>query len=150
LPENTEKLSGRGANALFLLALAVLAIAVLAAIGLADRESRRHAELYAEFEGASALMDEERYEEAYEIFGRLKSFYGDAYILELKQLDCEIGMNNADALFAHAQRALELNPLLARNSGFMNVLAFCYENAGDAASAQAIREYAAAYAAEGG
>lgn len=144
---NRSKLGERNANAAFLLFVAALLVAVLAAAGLAGGENRRHAELYAEYERANALMDEQLYEDAYGVFERLKLAYPDSYVLELKLLDCEIGMNNADALFPHAERALEMNPLLAMNGSFMEVLAFCYENAGDAAAAQAVRSLAAGVAA---
>ncbi|MDR1062002.1 MAG: hypothetical protein LBL83_12550 [Clostridiales bacterium] len=146
MPENRARLWGRNANAAFTLFVAALLVAVLVAAGLAGGENGRHAELYGEYERANALMDEQRYDEARGVFERLQQEYPDSYVLELKQLDCEIGMNNADALFPHAKRALEMNPLLAMNDSFMGVLAFCYENAGDAAAAQAIRELGGAAA----
>jgi tetratricopeptide (TPR) repeat protein len=126
---------------IFLLAAAALAAAVLAAAAASESESGRHAALYAEYTRAEALIEENRYAEALPILERLQAVYRDAYVLELRQLDCEIGLDNADALLPHAQRALELYPLLARNAGFMNMLAFCYERIGDEASAESIRQY---------
>ena len=122
-------------------AFAALALAVLLALAMSAQDASRHRSLYEEYEYADALLENDDYAGAAEIYARLADAYPGSYVIEMKQCICALSFEDYETALFHAARAAELNPLLLLEESMRETLAACYEQLGDWESAGMLRAY---------
>ena len=138
---NSHKKHGIQGKHIFLaIALFMLILTVISGY-LADQDNKKHESYLSHYQEANRLFESGEYRTAQQYYSELALIYPEAYIIELKQSICALQQENIPEAISHAKQALALNPILAVDDDFMDILIYCYEYEEDEENLARIRSY---------
>lgn len=140
------KLNASAHKSIFLLACLGFIILLVIASSSAGRDEEMHRSYYKQYEAANAQFTDRNFADSYEVYKRLAGVYGDAYILELKMAVCAMNLELWAEAVGHSGRVLELYPLLAKDTDFMEALSYCLEELGETEASVMVDDYLEKYA----